>query len=139
MDAIYVLDTNTIIHYLHDNLTVVMNFENAVLARSKLLIPRIVDYELRRGFEIKPAPRREAHYDKICRHMFCNIVDMGESFWIHAMKIYADLYSKRLTVGEIDIIIGGFCVYNDYTLVTSNTKDFQNMDGIKLVDWTHTH
>ncbi|MCL2378391.1 MAG: PIN domain-containing protein [Defluviitaleaceae bacterium] len=136
MRTIYVLDTNTIIHYLHNNLTVIQNFEKAVLARSQLLIPRIVDYELRRGFMTKPVPKREAHYNQISTHTFCNIVDMGENFWTRATHVYADLYLKRLTVGEIDIIIGAFCIYNNYTLVTANTKDFQCMDGITLVDWT---
>jgi len=36
----------------------------------------------------------------------------------------------------LDILIGAFCIKNGYTLVTNNTDDFKNMNGIKLVDWT---
>ena len=137
MNSIYVLDTNTIIHYLHHNPIVVQNFENAISAKNELIIPRIVDYEVRRGFEVKSAPNREIHYDEISRSMFCDVVNMGENFWHIAAQIYGSLYKQRFTVGDHDIIIGAFCIYNDYTLITANVKDFQNMDRIKLVDWTY--
>ena len=52
------------------------------------------------------------------------------------MQVYTELYDKRLTVGEIDMLIAAFCLANDYTLVTSNTKDFENISGIKLADWS---
>ena len=61
---------------------------------------------------------------------------MGDAFWTVAVKIYAELYNKRLTVGENDIQIAAFCLYNGYTLVTNNTADFENITGLQLVDWT---
>jgi len=51
-------------------------------------------------------------------------------------KVYAELYNKRLTVGENDIQIAAFCMHNNYTLVTNNTDDFKNITGLKFVDWT---
>ena len=65
----------------------------------------------------------------------CEIVDMGESIWEIAKQIYIELYRKGFTVGEIDILISAFCLKHDYTLVTANTKDFANINGLRLVNW----
>ena len=130
---IYVLDTNTIIHYLGKKANVLRNFDNAAMQNFKLIIPKAVDYEVRRGLGIYPAPRKEKTYNILTRQ--CIIGEVGSGIWDRATQIYIDLYKKRFTVGEIDMLIGAYCLVNGYTLVTSNTKDFENMDGLKLVDW----
>ena len=56
----YVLDTNTLVHYLRNEPNVQRNLDNAIIHGSKLIIPKAVDYELRRGFCIYPAPMKEA-------------------------------------------------------------------------------
>lgn len=58
----YALDTNTIIHYLRKEPNVLQNFDNAALQGSSFLIPKVVDYEIRRGFSIISAPKKEAAY-----------------------------------------------------------------------------
>jgi tRNA(fMet)-specific endonuclease VapC len=65
----------------------------------------------------------------------CEIVDMGEIIWDIAKEIYVSLYRNGFTVGEIDILIGAFCLQHGYTLVTANTKDFKNMNGLKIENW----
>ena len=130
----YALDTNIIIHYLRDEPNVIQNLENSVNNRNDIVIPRIVEYEIRRGFKVQPAPRKESHYDLLSRGTeFCSVVNMGDSFWRTAAQVYVDLYHKRFTVGDIDILIAAFCMYKGYTLVTNNTDDFKNIDGLKNV------
>jgi tRNA(fMet)-specific endonuclease VapC len=136
---VFALDTNTVIHYLRDEPNVIRNLEDAISNRNDLVIPNIVEYEMRRGFEILSAPNKEAHYNTLSKPGgFCSVVAMGDSFWPLAAKIYADLYRERYTVGDLDILIAACCMYNDYTLVTANTKDFENIDGLKIVDWTQS-
>ena len=78
---VYVLDTNTIIHYLRDNQTVINHLETAVENGHNIVIPHVVDYEIRRGYEVKPAPRKEAHYDILSKHMdFCTVASMGDGY-----------------------------------------------------------
>jgi len=134
---VYVLDTNIIIHYLRDNLNVIACLEAAVDNNDFIVIPYVVDYEIRRGYEVKPAPNKENHYEILSTHTdFCTVASMGDGFWSVATKVYAELYNKRLTVGEIDIQIAAFCLHYGYILVTNNTEDFKNITDLQFVDWT---
>jgi len=135
--VMYALDTNIIIHYLYKNAAVIQNLEQAVENGHDLVIPHIVDYEIRRGFEIQSAPRNEANYNALSQGQdFCRVVDMGDAHWSTTAQVYAGLYRKHFTVGDIDIIIAAFCIYNGYTLVSDNTKDFVNINGLQLTNWT---
>ena len=134
---VYALDANIIIHYLRDNPSVISCLEAAVDNDDFIVIPYVVDYEIRRGYEVKPAPNKEVHYDVLSKRTgFCTVASMGDEFWTVAAKVYAELYNKRLTVGENDIQVAAFCLYNGYTLVTNNTDDFKNITGLQFVDWT---
>ena len=133
----YALDTNVIIHRLRGEPNVVQNFRNAAIAGHFFVIPRAVDYEIWRGFKITPAPKKESMYlDILNFDGCCGIVDMGESIWEISKQLYADLHKKSQSVGEIDILLAACCLHNDYTLVTSNTKHFHHINGLKLIDWT---
>ena len=57
----YALDTNILVHYLRNEPNVQHNLDAAIFCGSKLIIPKAVDYELRRGFCIYPAPKKEAY------------------------------------------------------------------------------
>lgn len=40
-----------------------------------------------------------------------------------------------IAIDDDDILIGSFSIVKDAVLVTNNTKHFQNLNGIHLVDW----
>ena len=135
---IYVLDANVIINYLKKDAKVTANFDNAVLAGHRLLIPRAVDYEIGRGLMLSNASRKSLIYETMISPFptgQCEVVDMNEGIWEYAKQIYANLYQKSFTVGEIDILIAAFCLQNSYPLVTANTNDFINIAGLQLVNW----
>ncbi|MCL2361023.1 MAG: PIN domain-containing protein [Defluviitaleaceae bacterium] len=134
---IYVIDTNVIIHYLRERTEVVKNLRKSISEGIELLIPRAVDYEIRRGLELLSATKKATVYKALLDpNGKCHIVDMGEDIWDKARENYVKLKRKGFTVGEIDILIGSFCQLHHYPLITDNTKDFVNMDGIKLITWT---
>jgi len=135
---VYVLDTNVIIQYLKQADNVKKNFLHAVSTGHRLLLPRAVDYEVCRGLELSSATKKATTYRDLTSPSpkgQCEIVDMGEYVWDIAKQIYASLHRNGFTVGEIDILIGAFCLHHDYTLVTANTKDFMHMDGLRFEDW----
>jgi len=131
---VYALDTNIVVHYLREEENVRRNFKNAVMLENEIVLPRPVDYELRRGFRVYPAPKKQALYEVLTEQ--CVAASMGENSWKQAERIWEELYNKRLTVGELDILIAAVCLVHGYTLVTNNTKDFENIEGLRLEDWT---
>ena len=50
-------------------------------------------------------------------------------------ELKAQLQKKGKSVDDMDLLIGSTAIANDMTLVTHNTKHFENMPGIKLEDW----
>jgi len=132
----YALDTNILIHYLNKTPSVIHCFDETVMKGDDLVIPNIVDYELKRGFRIAQAPKKEAAYNVLTTApRFCYVVEMDIYTWQTAEQVYADLYYKGYTIGELDILIAAFCLEKKYTLVTNNVKHFEKIDGLKIVDW----
>jgi len=131
---VYALDTNIVIRYLRNDINVQRHFNDACMLGHDFVLPKIVDYEIRRGFRIATAPKKEAAYTIMTEGLI--IAELDNAAWSKAEDIYAELYRKSFTVGEMDILIAAICLLNDYTLVTCNTKDFENIDGLGIIDWT---
>ena len=130
----YAFDTNTIIHLMRGTQSVKDSREKAQTGGARFFIPPFVNYEVRRGLIIKPIPSHERAYSVIFNN--CTLGEMTVDGWERAADIYAELYSKRLTVRDADIVIAAFCVVNGYTLVTANIKDFENISALNIEDWT---
>ncbi|MDR2167586.1 MAG: PIN domain-containing protein [Clostridiales bacterium] len=131
----YAFDTNIIVHLLIGTEAVRINRDEARSAGARFIIPPFVQYEIERGLLIKPNDKYRQAYERLLEN--CEVGEMTAIAWKEAAQIYADLYNKRFTVKDSDIIIAAFCVANEYILVTNNTKDFINMDNVKLVDWVY--
>ena len=129
----YAFDTNTIIHLMRGTPSVRENRKKAQKSGARFIISPFVNYEVRRGLIIKPTPAYEKAYAVICDN--CSLEDMTAGTWEHAARIYAELYAKHFTVKDADILIAAFCMVNEYTLITANTKDFENIDGLQFVNW----
>jgi len=129
----YALDTNIIIDFINGESPVLTQFHNAVKSNVLMAIPIVVDYEVCRGFYHTKSAYKESTYRKL--RLYCPVVDMNAKTWDKAASIWATLRKMGQTIGDADIIIAAHCIENKYTLITHNTKHFQLIKGLQLLDW----
>lgn len=128
----YFLDTNVIIDLLNGNSSILAAFKNAYTFES-VKIPDLVYYEVSRGFEYSDPKNQKQGFEIFAEH--CGIVSMDKSVLQEAARQYADLKKRGISIDDDDILIGSLAIAKSSTVVTNNTKHFQNLKGIKLVNW----
>ena len=127
------LDTNIIIHLLVGDPTISMQYEKCLHEGNQIIISPYVDFEVRRGLRYKNATAKERIYERFIFSWLQG--EMTRLMWLQAVNIYSNLRHKGFTVCDADILIAAFCMESQYTLVTNNTRDFINIDGLSLMGW----
>ena len=55
------------------------------------------------------------------------------------MEVFADikakLFDKGIRIEDMDLLIATTAIYNELTLVTNNTKHFENIPNLSLENW----
>lgn len=128
----YLLDTNTCVFYLRGKL----NLDEIIRDKGidNFYISEITIAELRFGAENSDNPSK-SHKSV---DAFLNGLSIIPIFG--CIKRYAKEKVRLRKIGkpmndEFDLLIGVTSVENKLTLVTDNTKHFENISGIKLENW----
>jgi tRNA(fMet)-specific endonuclease VapC len=129
----YAMDTNAILEYLNGQKSVTAKFINAVTHNTPIVIPKVVDYEVMRGFYHKQHSDKEIIYNQL--KIFCPITEITPAMWNRAAQIWAQLLKMNIRIGDADLLIASQCLINGYTLVTNNVSDFSPIDGMVIEDW----
>jgi tRNA(fMet)-specific endonuclease VapC len=128
----YVLDTNTLIYFFKG----VGNVADHLLSTSPkdIGIPAIVLYELEYGIARSTSPRKRTRQLKD----ICSLVEIlpfdSEAAKASAL-IRAALEKKGTPIGPYDVMIAGTAVSKEVTLVTNNTREFDRIPGLKIINW----
>ncbi|MDR3108956.1 MAG: PIN domain-containing protein [Planctomycetaceae bacterium] len=130
----FAFDSNTISFYMRNHGTVVKRIDVARSRGDRLVIPSIVYYEVKRGLLYARASHKIQAFDFFCQSLIIESIDkrIAES----AARIYALLKQAGRIVEDADILIGAYCVENDYTLITNNTKHYKNIPRLLIEDRT---
>jgi len=51
-------------------------------------------------------------------------------------RIRMELERRGLVIGPLDLMIAGTAMSREAVLVTSNTREFSRVRGLRLADWT---
>jgi len=133
----FALDTNAVIHLLNGKPTSVKEHFNHTIESGELIfIPPFVDYEIMRGFYYSEQATKLATYEKL--RSLCPVGEMNSATWECAARVYATLRRANSQIGDGDICISAYCIINDYVLVTQNTKHFENIEDLHIVNWAQS-
>ena len=129
-----VLDTNTLIYFFKG----LGNVASHLYAcdPQEIAIPAVGLYELHVGIQKSTHPdKRKAQLATLLSLSQVQVLPFDNQAAETSAKIRVLLESKGTPIGPYDIQIAGTALAHNATLVTHNTKEFNRVDGLKLVDW----
>ena len=129
----YALDTNIISYSLRGDRQIQTRIYNEVNEGDNIVILPIVYYEIKRGLISCNAINKLKAFDNLCNIFGIDDLD------IKILDIAADIYATRKLQGrsieDADILIAASCLARNYTLVTNNEKHFEDIGGLRMVNW----
>ena len=128
----YLIDTDIIIFALRGDKTVLAKFEeNKTIPIS---ISMVTYAELVFG-----AKRSQNEQTNMIKVNHIREIYPIEELNVGVMEVFADIktkmYAKAIRIEDMDLFIAATAMYNDLTLVTNNTKHFENIPGLKFENW----
>jgi predicted nucleic acid-binding protein len=121
----FLIDSNIIIYSL-DNISEIKNFYNNVVDIEDLLFFSFIS-----EIELLSFSNITSHEEEIVHNLLKSFSKIGINNDIE--KITIEIRKKK-KLKIPDAIIAASAIYTNSTLVTRNTKDFKNIDGLKLLN-----
>jgi len=129
----YALDSNIVSYILKEDAKVIAQYRQALKDGCEMVIPPIVFYEVQRGLLAKKLSKFLAVFDKL--YQGASHTEFDKRTWEKGAQISASLFQQGKPIEDADILIAAYCIVNDFTLVTNNTRHFERVDGLKIVNW----
>jgi len=130
----YMLDTNMISFLIRDRGGELFRKFEKVYQKDKIVISSIVYAEVLYGVKKKNSPKLQSRVKSLLS--LFDILPFDKK----AGEVYADirdnLSSRDITIGANDMLIASHAKSLDAILVTSNTKEFLRVNGLKIEDWS---
>ena len=135
----YLLDTNACIALINGKeANVRRRFQRAVARDSLILLSSVVAFELWYG--VAKSQRRDSNTQRL-EAFFAGPLEwtlFDEEDARAAGVVRAELDAIGKPIGAYDVLLAGQARRHGATLVTSNTKEFARVAGLKWEDWAAT-
>jgi tRNA(fMet)-specific endonuclease VapC len=130
---LYLLDTNTCIAYLNRSSQSICDY---LLAYSpdEICVCDVVKYELYYGAYKSTRVKENLENLQVFFSELISLPFDGVAAEICG-KIRATLQAEGTPIGSYDFQIAAIAIANNLTLVTHNTKEFERVPGLSIVDW----
>ena len=132
----YLLDTNACIALINGTeINVRRRFKRAVARESVVLLSSIVAFELWYG--VAKSQRKDSNTQRLETFLGGPLewALFDEDDARAAGSVRAELETVGRPVGAYDVLLAGQARRRGATLVTSNTKEFGRVQGLKWEDW----
>lgn len=129
------LDTNVFVDLIRRRQTMVRRrYNEAVLADVSMVASLVVYHELQFGIAASRDPAAAAF--KMGEALQDIVIEpLTEDDVIVAARVRAELKRQGQPIGPYDLLIAGQALARGWTLVTSNVREFERVEGLKVEDW----
>jgi len=127
------LDTNIISYYFNSNIKV-RDKILALIDNNEDIHTTVVNvYEILKGFKWKNNKSKETRFKEFLEDVIVYTID--NDVVNIASDIYSDLRKNGKTIGDADILIAAIVIRHNGTLVSNNTKHYEDIKQLKITNW----
>ena len=128
------LDTDVVSHLVRRQPAAVSWMQRYILTHGALQLSIVTYYEALSGLLYRDARQQMGQFQALVTlHRILPLT--VESVAISA-RIEADLRRRGLSIGPTDTLIAGVALVNNLVLATNNTRHYERIEGLQLVNWT---
>ena len=129
----FLLDTTTVSDYIRGNKNIIDRFR--ITSYKLIYISSITKFEIEYGLLKKPSLKQIVTNQLDLLYKQVNDVEFDSECAQISASIKYQLYKNGTPISLEDIYIGAIAIHHNLTVVTSNTKHFAKIEGLKLDDW----
>lgn len=129
----YLLDTCTVSDFVRGNVGVLRRLKET--PPSQLAVSSITVMEIEYGLKLNTVQAKKV--EKVISPFLSRVqlLAFEREDAITAAAIRATLRQQGTPIGSYDVLLAGCALQRGLVLVTSNTKEFQRVQGLMLEDW----
>ncbi len=128
------IDTDILSLFFKNQRGVVSGFHSYLAEYNRINISIITYYEILSGLKHRDAHKQlDAFLEFVSQN---ELIPLSEASAAISADIYADLRKEGKPLDDIDILIAGIALANNYVLVTGNQKHFDRIKELELLDWS---
>jgi tRNA(fMet)-specific endonuclease VapC len=127
------LDTDTVSYYLKGDERVERKLKKSLQLNQALFISTITIYEIRSGLYHHDARKQLSVFNDFVSKI--EIINIDLSSIDTSAIIYSHLRKSGTPIGDIDLLIAGIAIENDFRLISNNLAEFQRIKELKVESW----
>ena len=128
------IDTDILSMFLRGDKKVKSKVEKYLAFYSTIHISILSYYEILSGLKYKNAHKQLESFLELCEVV--SILPITKESSDKSANIYANLKQSGKIIDDVDILIAGICLENNFALITNNTKHFSRITDIEIDNWS---
>lgn len=130
---LYTFDTNFVSQVLNNNQIALSNVRNAIRDGHDVMLNAVCYYEIKRGLHLPTFQRKDRAFAQLVQDF--GMLHLDIAALDEAADIYQVLRRQGQPIEDADLLMSAIARANGATLVTNNTRHFQRVANLQLVDW----
>jgi len=127
------IDTDILSQFFRGNSKVATKMKTYLQYYDSIPLSIITFYEILNGLYYKDSKNMLRRFLEFTS--MNNVVPLTVLSTKLSARIYAELRKNGITIGHTDVLIAGIALTNGMTLITNNTKHFDEIDGLVIETW----
>jgi tRNA(fMet)-specific endonuclease VapC len=128
------IDTDILSLFFRAHPRIVQHFEAYTSEYASINISILTYYEILSGLRHRDASRQLASFTDFAAE--CSVIPLTLRSVALSADLYAMLRVQGTPVEDIDLLIAGIALANDWVLVTHNRRHFDRIPDLQIEDWT---